>query len=166
MRSSSERRKAVDKKIYKKKGYLLIALAAVGIFLMLLPSLQTDKEESKAEDFSEIEYYSERIEKKLEALVSKSAGVGDVAVVVTLESAGESVFAKDETTESGRTSGDYVIISTGDGEAPVLISKIYPRVRGVAVVCNGGDDAEVKSRVTLLISAALGISTNKIAVSG
>jgi stage III sporulation protein AG len=61
---------------------------------------------------------------------------------------------------------EYVIVNGGDGEEPVLISELYPRVRGVAVVCTGGKNAEVKNRVTELIAAALGISVNKIAVSG
>lgn len=113
-----------------------------------------------------ISYYTEKIEEKLEQLLSGANGVGQVKVVVTLDTSGEYVFARNETESDGRVATDYVIVNGKKGEEAVFVSEIYPKIRGVAVVCTGGGDAKVKKRVTELVSAALGISAGKIAVSG
>lgn len=40
-----------------------------------------------------------------------------------------------------------------------------PRVRGVAIVCRGCEDSNVKLRIVMLASGALGIASDKIFVS-
>ena len=99
-------------------------------------------------------------------MICSASGVGDAHVVVTLDRTGEFVFAQNEDENENSKSTDYVIVNSGEGEEAVLISEIYPKVRGVAVVCTGGNNAAVKKKVTELISSALGISSSKIAVSG
>ena len=45
-------------------------------------------------------------------------------------------------------------------------SSPYPAVRGVAVVCTGGERPRVRQTVTMLLCAALGISSNRVSVAG
>ena len=40
------------------------------------------------------------------------------------------------------------------------------KITGAAVICQGGNDPAVQAQVTRLLSAALGLPTNKIQVSG
>ncbi|MBQ4066826.1 MAG: hypothetical protein IJD22_04175, partial [Clostridia bacterium] len=101
-----------------------------------------------------------------EELLAEASGVGEARVIVTLDSSAESIMAQNSSATESSVSVDYVIVSKGSDEEAVPLCEIYPRVRGVAVVCTGGSNAEVKERVTMLIASALGISTNKIAVSG
>ena len=152
-------------KAQNMKRYLLIVGAVLGGLLMLLSRFIPEDKEVPTEK-TDVTYYTERIEQKLEDLISSAAGVGKATVVVTLDSQEEYVFAKNTTEGQMQKASEYVIVNGGDVEEPVLISELYPRVRGVAVVCTGGKNAEVKNRVTELIAAALGISVNKIAVSG
>ena len=50
-----------------------------------------------------------------------------------------------------------------DGTA--LAETIYqPQVRGVAVLCEGGDDVGVAARITELVSALLDLPSNRICV--
>lgn len=147
-----------------KKKILIIAFAVLGILLIILPGIfhkAEDKEEEK-----ETTYYSQILEDKLTDLIRSAEGVGDARVVVTLDSSTQSVWATNEEKGEKDSAVEYVIISGKDSDEPVPVMEIYPRVRGVAVVCSGGESAEVKKRVTELICAALGISANKIAVSG
>ncbi|MBE6588489.1 MAG: hypothetical protein E7647_08795 [Ruminococcaceae bacterium] len=155
----------MDKERLKNKKIWLIAAAILGIVLMVVPGLFPESEESK-EKAADTVYYSEILEKKLKELITSAEGVGEATVVVTLDTSLESVYATNEKRGEGSIAVEYVIINTGDGEEPVPVSEIYPRVRGVAVVCSGGAEPEVQKRVTELICAALGISSNKIAVSG
>ncbi len=145
---------------------MLIALGVAGVILLLIPHFLQKEDKTENEKSTNVTYYSEMLENKLTELLSGAEGVGSVQVVVTLDKTGEYVYAKDESSGNGQSSADYVIINAKGVEEAILVSEIYPKVRGVAVVCSGGKSSEVKKRVTELISAALGISANKIAVSG
>ena len=134
---------------------------------MTVPGLIT-KKEKKAEqaDDSEVSYYTEMLENKLRELICAAEGVGSARVVLTLDGTGEYVYAKNEKTSDSSYAADYVIVTAENGGSTVLLTEIYPKIRGVAIVCDGGGSDEVKKRVTELVSCALGISANKIAVSG
>lgn len=151
----------------KKK--LIIVCAVLGVILMLFPYLfyPKEKEEEKTKKATENEvYYSEILEKKLTELVEAAEGTGRAKVMISLESTAESVWAKNATDSNSAKSEEHVKVNDGEGEELVLVTEIYPRVRGVAIVCDGGGNSAVKKRITDIVAAALGISANKIAVSG
>ena len=88
-------------------------------------------------------------------------------MLITFVDSGEWIYACDEdgsTSESGKIteSKKYVLISSrSDG----LVLKVYtPAVRGIAVICEGGDSARVKSDVTEVLSGTLGITADRISV--
>lgn len=57
--------------------------------------------------------------------------------------------------------------SKGVGQAQVrLCLDKEGEIKGVAVICQGGNDPRVQAEVVRLLSAALGLSTNRIYVSG
>ena len=57
----------------------------------------------------------------------------------------------------------HVMITVETSDIDTLI---IPQVRGVAIVCDGGNSATVRKTLTELVSAALGISTARISVAG
>ena len=88
-------------------------------------------------------------------------GAGKTAVMVTLESGSESIYATDTDSDGSST---HVLL--GSGGADGLVETVEtPRVLGVAVVCEGGGSAAVQSRVTALVQALTGIGTNHITVA-
>jgi len=94
-------------------------------------------------------------------LISRVEGVGKTAVMVTLESGSESIYATDTDSDGSST---HVLL--GSGGADGLVETVEtPRVLGVAVVCEGGGSAAVQSRVTALVQALTGIGTNHITVA-
>ena len=110
----------------------------------------------------------EMYEKKLESLISKIEGVGKVSVMITFETGEESVKASDreESFRNGeqKIKNDYIIVDGESGETGMKIKSVYPKVKGVAVVCTGGSDYITKERIISVVSALFDISTTNISV--
>ena len=105
--------------------------------------------------------YAAQLESRLTALIRCVDGAGDTAVMVTLESGSESVYATDTDRDGGST---HVLL--GSGGADGLVETVQtPRVLGVAVVCEGGGTAAVQNRVTALVEALTGVGANHITVA-
>ena len=73
------------------------------------------------------------------------APVGEANVMVTLDTS--------EQTEYGKN-------------ADMLLSVTAPKVRGVIVVCEGGNSVSVKEKVIEAVTGVFGISSLRISVSG
>ncbi len=139
-----------------KGRWVLLLLFAFGITLLLLGRGGGEESAVSERDyFAAAEEYRAALEAELCELCSSIEGVGAVSVTVTLENGEECVYAKNEST------GSYVT-SSGEG---LLLYKRLPTVRGVAVVCEGGDRDDVRLSVTEAVSTACGIGANKISIS-
>ena len=60
---------------------------------------------------------------------------------------------------------DYVIINADDNDKGLLLKTIEPKIRGVAIVCDGGNNELVQQQIYSAVSAVLNISTSKISIS-
>ena len=81
--------------------------------------------------------------------------------MVTLESTVRYSYAEND---KGNSS-EYVTIRDKDGsESGVILSENTPSVRGVAVVCKGGDKPEKKLEIIKLVSALLKLPENRVYV--
>lgn len=141
----------------KKSLAIVIITAILGILLIVFGSINANTEESSSE---KIDYksYTNELEKKLESFLLSIDGINKAEVIVTLENSSEQVYAQNQTTY------DFLTITSDKGESPVYITEIYPIVRGVAISCTNGGDDEVKMKINRLISAYLGISSNRIEI--
>ena len=161
-------------KIKSDKKLMLIILSAIaGIILIVISSLPKTAPETKSEfenvtEFNEYEY-TQKLEEKLESMISLISGAGESHVIVTLECDYETVYARDGRLSVDDKSTDedseYIIIDTQNSENGLALKTVTPKVRGVAVVCYGGDNAYVVSAVTELVSAVLDVGTNHISVA-
>ena len=103
----------------------------------------------------------EQLETQLTELIEQLDGAGKTAVMVTLESGEETIYAVD--TQSGQMQNQETHVLLEDGSA--LEETTYlPAVCGVAVVCDGGGDVRVAARITELVRALLDLSANRICV--
>ncbi|MBR3416509.1 MAG: hypothetical protein IKH09_07440 [Clostridia bacterium] len=148
-----------------KKLFIIIAGAALGIFLIAYRPVSTSGTASEEDGLEKISFYTETLEERIEDLCRCSAGISDVSVLLTLDSGSEYVYAANTEESEGSGTREYLIVSGENGGEPVRVTEICPKVRGVAVVCTNGDRADVKEKITTLLSAALGIPTNRIRVS-
>ena len=89
--------------------------------------------------------------------------------MITLQETDENFYAQnlDENKNSGYISkkSEYVLYEDNNNDSPVLIKQSFPKVMGVAVVCQGGNNANVKEKIISAVSSLFGISTAKISVS-
>ena len=114
------------------------------------------------------------IQREMESILGNISGVGQVRLMLTVDTDGERQLARDtELTYSGETSApeDYsrrtetVLVDGSDGDETVVTRTLYPTYRGALVVCQGGDRAEVRLAVTEAVSALTGLTADRITVA-
>ncbi len=148
-----------------KKNALPVLLCLFGIVLLIWSGVDAPDSEAQTDDMYEaadMAAYTEELEARVKHIISQVDGVSDVTVLLTLDGGSEFVYAENK---SGSVV-DYLVINNGDGEEPVLVREIYAAVRGIAVVCGGGDDAGIQRTVSELLSCAFDIPSSKISVAG
>lgn len=147
----------------KQRVNLLVLMGLAGLVLLAFSAwLPTDDAAQPAPAMQETAAdYAAQLESRLTALIRRVDGAGNTAVMVTLESGSESVYATDTDRDGGST---HVLL--GSGGADGLVETVQtPRVLGVAVVCEGGGTAAVQNRVTALVEALTGVGANHITVA-
>ena len=154
--------------LWKYRYVLLVVL--VGAVLLLLPtgggaSAQPDGTAAGAA----LDYDPSELEARLEAVLSRVEGAGEVEVVLTVRSGPRQVLAEDRTQEreGGRESGESttVLLSRGSaGEETVAVEQRSPQFRGALVVCSGGDDPAVRLTLTQAVSAVTGLGADRISI--
>ncbi len=156
-----------------RKKLMILIVALIGIILIVISSGAdegaADEETTEAQTrFSESEYTA-NLEKRLEETVASLYGAGRASVMVTLECDYETVYARDGSYSQDEASSDekneYIIIDSSQHEDGLVLKTVTPRVRGVAVLCEGGNDPYVREQVSEMISALLDIGSNRISVS-
>lgn len=156
----------VLKRIWDKKYVPIIGAALLGLMLLIGGGITGGGKKSDgiddADSYFSVRFYTEDLEERIEELCRQIHGIGEVHVLVTLEGGCEYVYA--ENMAGG--SHSYLLTSDGEGESPVFLQQIYPRIRGVAVVCTKGNDSTVRLAVTQLLSAAFDIPSSRIYVAG
>lgn len=135
----------------------------IGILLLTIGAVNTGESETDKTEYT-IRYYTEELEERIRELCTSINGVSEATVLLTLENGTEYVYAQNQ--ESDGRAWDYVIVSSNEGEEAVLVTEIFPQVRGVAVVCTGGNTALVQQTIVKLLSASLGVPSNRIHVAG
>lgn len=167
-----------------KKIKIFVAIGIIGIVLIAMTTFIPKKQEpvvAKATDAT-IEEYEQRLENQIMELVTSIQGVGKAKVMVTLKNGVEYVYAKEEKQNTDTTNGalgdnqtvqqrdNYeqktILVEDQDGRKKALIrTTLEPTVRGVVIVCEGGDDIYVQQKVIDAVKTALGIGSNKVCVT-
>ncbi len=150
-------------------------LAILGIMFIILVFFMTagenvdKKEQSAAISQSAITAegeYELLLENRLEELISSIEGAGECKVMVTLEKGEYKIFAKDSYEDEHENKYEYVILDEGSGEdAGLVVNVVSPEIKGVAVVCEGGDSSVVHSEIVDMLSSVLSLKSTQISVS-
>jgi stage III sporulation protein AG len=125
--------------------------------------------------------YEQQFESELSNMLSKVVGVSDVAVIVNLDSTEEEVVQSD-TRESTQATNELdtkggtrsvnqnnvdkkaSVYRTDQGEQPIIIKRLKPRVRGVLVVARGVENLQVRALVIEAVQRTLDVPTYRISV--
>ncbi len=164
-------KRLIDRVKNDRKALVILLIGIVGIILFVISSAAETEPVAEPEtdtDFDEAAY-TQQLESKLEGMVSMVNGAGRTEVAVTLECDYETVYARDigisQRTGTTDEKSEYIIIDSEKSEEGLLLKTVTPRVRGVAVVCEGGDLQYVRSAVVEMMSALLDVGANHISVA-
>ncbi len=168
--SSKEKLFLLFEKIKKdKKSLLIVAIGLLGMILVSVSELIPGSEAATDEKTAVYSFENNDEKSELEQIISEIKGVGKVSVMLTYEGTNENIYANNvsqqkKDTES-RTEEEYIILDKGNTEEGLLVKSVYPRVTGVAVVCEGGGSASVKNEITQMLKALYNITSNNISIS-
>ncbi|MBE6620619.1 MAG: hypothetical protein E7625_04575 [Ruminococcaceae bacterium] len=158
----------------KKRVWILLLGGMLGVALILLGNVEWNGSKGTDEESALVETdpmlaHTQRTEEKIADLCSQVRGVGRVQVIVTFEGDFTYVYAtnREETQKEGviEAQTTYITVGSGASEQPVLLTRTYPSVSGIGIVCEGGGDANVRSQLLSLLSATFGIGSNKIYIA-
>lgn len=151
--------------------YVVLVILA-GVVLLAWPTGGGEKKEPAQTE--EIGMTLEETEEKMQEILSQISGVGRLSLMLTLDATGEQALAQDselsfsgseEAPEEYQRRSETVVLSKSGGEdSAVVTGSTYPVYRGALVVCEGGENAEVKLAVTQAVAALTGLSTDRITV--
>lgn len=154
----------------RHKIALAVICGGLGVLLLVLGGYSEGREEDgksagTAAVECDAEEYARQTEARVSALCAKVAGAGDVSVFVSLKGGYRTVYAFDTQSTSSGYKSEIVMSGSGADKGAVVSAYENPEIAGIGVVCEGGDDAQVREQIISLIAASLGIGTNKIFVA-
>lgn len=166
-----------------KKAKLITFLALLGILLITLASFmppgKNEKTKNSKNNYTEtdINKYTDQLEKKINEIVKQIDGVGNCKVLITMENGVENIYANSEKKMSNSNENltgtpshhndiqrDVVLIDGNDGKQALMVTQKEPTVKGVVVVCQGAENDLVAKRVTDAVSKALHIKINRLSI--
>ena len=162
---------AKEKLISYVKKYKYVALVVLaGVVLMLRPSGKGEQQTVSDQPVNVSEAYSlAETEKRLEQLLGRIRGVGQVQVMLTLKSGSSLQLAENRSTSlrdtENRQDRDVVTLNRGSGYEDVVVTEqTYPVYQGAVVVCQGAGDSSVNLAVIQAVSVLTGLGSDKITV--
>ena len=177
-------------KLPRKNQLLILFLVGLLLLVIVFPVPgRTDNEADLADegvqstaDLSSTGDYEEYLEEKTAKILSQVEGVGEVTVMITLESGGQKIIEKDQsssgqTTEETDSEGGTrsvedrssdktsIYVQDSDGSSTPYVSKeLSPEIAGVVVIADGGDDAVAAQDITEAVQALFGVEAHKIKI--
>lgn len=162
-----------------KKLSAVVILLVSGVVLLCVSEFGAENktafvQSEETTECTEISDYSEQLENRLVSIISSIDGAGTTKVMVTLENSGEDIYLHDsdygENIEpSGKNTveqkDEYVIVDGSSGEQGIIVRRSEPKIRGVAVVCEGGGSEYVRAQVIQTVTALLDISSARVSVA-
>lgn len=177
----------IKEKKLKRSDWLILVLAGILILIIALPT--DTKEKKQAEEAKEniskenntMEASKDEIERKLEDILEKIDGAGDVKVMITYQDSGTQVVEKDKNTsensleESDSTGGvrstkeqqlqESTVYEEADaGNTPFVSKELLPKVEGILIVASGGDNQKVKQNISEAVLALFQVEVHRIKI--
>lgn len=159
-------------RIWERYKWAVLVILA-GVVALLWPSGGT-KETSTAQSTAVAALGDpEALQEEMEEILSHISGVGEVRLLLTVETDGERQLAGNtEISYSGSASApeDFsrsweAVMAQDGGQTPVVTTTRYPTYRGALVVCQGGDQASVRLAVTEAVTALTGLPADRVSVA-
>lgn len=187
------------KKLGKKNIYKILGVLVVGVMLLLISSMLKDLDQDpinktpEPEDLTqqvnldqELEErvpYELEMEQRLQSILKKMQGVGQVEVMITTTYGKEIILAQDitsntsSTTEEDKEGGTRKVSNYDDqakvvmqnsngssGNQPIVVKEKQPEIQGVLIIAEGANKSLVKQSITQSAQTLLGVSPHRVTV--
>lgn len=151
----------------KYKHALIVLL--IGLGLMLLPVGSAQKNDSSKEVVPAHTDAAADLETRLEQILRRISGAGEVEVLLTERTGQEVVYQTDSQSDraegSSRESAGTVLVEDADNQEYGLIRRTDPPVYlGAVIVCQGGDNPQVRLAIVEAVQCVTGLGANQISV--
>ena len=168
---------------------LVTAAGIVGIALLFLSSRFSGSDNASHREeqpdptagYVTAEEYRLALCDELGYMIAGIEGAGRTKVMLTIDGTIRNIYATDrdlqtrENKREGEASGNQelqnnekttcIVVRSKDGtEQPLTVGQQLPKVRGVLIVCEGGDREDVAARIKTAVSAVLNLSSSHICV--
>lgn len=177
----------IKEKKLKRSDWLILVLAGILILIIALPTDTKEKEQAEeakeniSKENNTMEASKDEIERKLEDILEKIDGAGDVKVMITYQDSGTQVVEKDKNTsensleESDSTGGvrstkeqqlqESTVYEEADaGNTPFVSKELLPKVEGILIVASGGDNQKVKQNISEAVLALFQVEAHRIKI--
>ena len=184
-------------KWFRRDNLLILILLGVLLFIIAMPVKKEDPQAAssvqengdpetavetgiQAVTAGSTEEYTAYLEGKLKEMLESVRGLGEVEVMITLESSEERIVEKDMTADRSQTeeqdsaggtrtvsssnTGYQTIYQDGSQGSPFVVKTITPRVEGVLVVAEGAGKGNMTSEITQIAQALFGVEAHKVKV--
>ena len=145
----------------------MVIILMVGVALMLMPSPKEETDQTT--QMTVIQQETVDLEEELCRILGKIKGCGKVEVLLTQAGGERTIYQTDQTkSQSGNnisTDIQTVIIGDGNrGQQALIQQQLAPTWLGAVVVCQGGNDPQVRLAIVDAVSKATGLTADKITV--
>lgn len=155
-----------------KQNLLVLFLAGILLVVLAMPtekkeeSLVEESEETQEKDITEGKenQYEQEMEQRLSRILADVEGVGKNEVMITLQSTSEKVIEKDAEKDDALQRETTVYRKIRDEEDPYVKKEITPKIEGVVVIAEGGDEPIIIQNITEAVQALFDVDTHKIKV--
>lgn len=166
----------------EKAKHWIIIVGLVGLMLIGLSECMDTPSTSENTNASlSSEEFTVTLEKRLTEIIGQIDGAGKSRVMVTLENGVQYVYATQQRSNSNRSedTGDtsnrlsqqddleetVIVVDAAEGREGLLVTEMEPIVRGVVVICEGGDREDVREKITKTVMTAVNITSKRVYVT-
>lgn len=127
----------------EKAVKIFVLLGFAIIIIIFLSEIFNNSSKAEVQNDINTSDYINSLEERLEGILSEIDGVGEIHVMITMESSEESIYSAKEAN---------------------ITTTIMPKIRGVIVICDGAENIVIKQKVSEAISRVFGIGLTHISV--
>ena len=154
-----------------KKAMIILIIGLAGMLLILFSDTDSNDKINEAALNNENTIYSEyELSRQVEKLIENIDGAGKCKAMITYNCYEETVYAQNRNESfqpdgEKNFAGEYIIIDANNNEEGLPLKIILPEIKGIAIVCTGGENPVVKEQIISSLSALFNISSNRISVA-
>lgn len=140
----------VKKFLKNRNNRIMLIILIIGIAFIVISGGHRIEPNVKSD--AATDYHGE--EERLSEILSQIDGAGRVSVMISYVSTIEKDIAYDGDNNHAVTSGGDVMVKR----------EVFPKVKGVIVIADGGERKEVRQAITEAVTAVTGAGANRICV--